>query len=182
MVIQIFLIPHYVAPFTAAFYAIGLQCMRHLRQCKPEGKPVGLALIRLLVTACILLIGVRLAAAPLNLAMNKWPPMGWVIWWYGPGHFGTERAELDSKLQQLPGKQLAIVRYSAKHNVLDEWVYNGADLDDSKVIWARELDSSDNLKLINYYKDRHVWLVEPDNPAGPLAPYPMSAEAAQATR
>src|SRR5207248_689288 len=28
--VEIFLIPHYLAPFTAAFYAIGLQAMRHL--------------------------------------------------------------------------------------------------------------------------------------------------------
>ena len=42
MAIEIFMIPHYLAPFTAAFYAIGLQAMRHLRVWKPEGKPVGL--------------------------------------------------------------------------------------------------------------------------------------------
>ena len=40
--IQIFLVPHYLAPFTAAFYAIGLQAMRHLRFWGPENKPVGL--------------------------------------------------------------------------------------------------------------------------------------------
>ena len=38
MVIEIYLLPHYAAPFTAAFYAIGLQMMRHLRVWKPEGK------------------------------------------------------------------------------------------------------------------------------------------------
>jgi hypothetical protein len=37
MVIEIFLIPHYLAPFTSAFYAIGLQGMRHLRVCRPGG-------------------------------------------------------------------------------------------------------------------------------------------------
>ena len=47
MAIEIYLLPHYVAPLTAAFYAIGLQMMRHLRLWKPEGKPVGLTLVRL---------------------------------------------------------------------------------------------------------------------------------------
>ena len=28
--IQIFFVPHYLAPFTAAFYCVGLQCVRHL--------------------------------------------------------------------------------------------------------------------------------------------------------
>ena len=58
-------LPHYVAPFTAAFYAIGLQAMRHLRLWKPEGKPVGLAMVRFAVTVCVLLAGVRVFAAPL---------------------------------------------------------------------------------------------------------------------
>src|SRR5277367_285614 len=31
VVIEIFLVPHYLAPFTSVFYAIGLQAMRHLR-------------------------------------------------------------------------------------------------------------------------------------------------------
>ena len=39
---ETFLIPHYLAPFTAALYAIGLQAMRHLRLWRPGGQPVGL--------------------------------------------------------------------------------------------------------------------------------------------
>ncbi len=50
MSVETFLIPHYIAPFTAAFYAIGLQAMRHLRVWKPGGQPVGTTMVRLLVT------------------------------------------------------------------------------------------------------------------------------------
>jgi hypothetical protein len=42
MTIQVFLLPHYFAPFTAAFDAIGLQAMRHLRLWKPQGRQAGL--------------------------------------------------------------------------------------------------------------------------------------------
>ena len=113
--------------------------------------------------------------------------MHWVIWWYGPGHFGTERAELEARLQQLPGKQLVIVRYAPTHNVLDEWVYNAANLDSSKVIWAREMDESNNLDIIRYYKDRRIWLVEPDScssvenpsPVRLSEPYPANIEPAK---
>ncbi len=56
MVIEIYLLPHYVAPFTVVFYAIGLQAMRHLRVWKPERKPVGNALQRMAV-AVVLMLG-----------------------------------------------------------------------------------------------------------------------------
>lgn len=163
MALQIYLIPHYIAPFTAAFYAIGLQAMRHLRVWSPEGKPVGLTLARLCVIICIVMAGLRLYAGPLHLRLAEFPVTNWNFTWYGPDHFGTERVRVGAELERLPGKQLVLVRYSAKHNPMEEWVYNSPDIDNSKVIWAREMDSRDNAELLQYYKDRQVWLVQPDN-------------------
>jgi hypothetical protein len=82
------------------------------------------------------------------------------------------RAQIESRLEQLPGRQLVIVRYSPEHNSLDEWVYNAADIDNSKVVWAREMDRSENLELMHYYKDRTVWLVQPDTNPASVSPYP----------
>ncbi len=76
--------------------------------------------------------------------------------------------------RQLPGKQIAIVRYSADHTPDDEWVYNGADIEGSKVIWARELDSTSNHELFDYYKGRKVWLVEPDMQPADVTPYSIA--------
>jgi len=172
MVAQVFFLSHYVAPFTAAFYAIGLQAMRHLRLWHPEGKPVGVTLVRMIVTLCFLMAGLRLYAGPLHLALPEWPAANWNFNWYGPDNFGTERARAERDLDQLPGKQLAIIRYSSMHNPFDEWVYNAADIDGSKVVWAREMDTSANLELMRYYKDRKVWLVQPDSPMTKVTPYP----------
>jgi hypothetical protein len=178
MLIEIFFIPHYVAPFTAAFYAIGLQAMRHLRVWAPGGQPKGLTIVRLLVTICVVLAGLRLFPGPLKLALPEWPASNWTDRWYGPDHFGTERARIESKMEQLPGQQLILVRYSALQDPLEEWVYNAADIDHSKVVWAREMDGADNQELMRYYPNRTVWLVEPDSlPAG-LQPYPMAPEPA----
>jgi hypothetical protein len=173
MVIGVYLIPHYLAPFTAAFYALGLQAMRHLRAWKPEGKLAGLTLVRLMVTICIAMAGLRAFAEPLHLTPPQWPGGLWIFWWYGPGNFGVERAQIEAQLEQLPGSQLAIVRYSPKHPLLEEWVSNAADIDGSKVIWAREMDAPSNLELIHYYRDRKVWLVQPDSPSMKLSPYPI---------
>jgi len=115
------------------------------------------------VTLCFIMAGLRLFAEPLHLKLTEWPPSKWLAAWYGPGHFGTERAQIEAGLEKLPGKQLVLVRYSPGHEVFNEWVYNAADIDNSKVLWAREMDTADNEELIHYYKDRKVWLVQPDN-------------------
>jgi hypothetical protein len=68
-------------------------------------------------------------------------------------------------LAQLKGYergQLAIVRYKPDHGWDREWVYNDADIDRAKVVWARDMGSAQNQELISYFKDRQVWLVEPD--------------------
>jgi hypothetical protein len=178
MAIEIFLIPHYVAPFTAVFYAIGLQAMRHLRVWEPGGQPVGATMVRLLVTICVVLAGVRLFPGPLKIALAEWPASAWTDRWYGPDHFGTERARIETEMEQLPGQQLILVRYSARHNPLNEWVYNGPDIDDSKVVWAREMDGADNLELMHYYPDRKVWVVEPDSLPAVVTAYPATREQA----
>jgi hypothetical protein len=137
----------------------------------PQNQPVGLALVRLIVTVCLVMAGLRLFAGPFHIALPQYPLAAWNFTWYGPDHFGTDRQRVEHELEQLPGKQLAIVRYSSQHNPYDEWVYNAAEIENSKVIWAREMDAANNRELIDYYKDRKAWLVEPDSfPAG-VSPY-----------
>jgi len=176
MSIQNFLLPHYLAPFTAVFYAIGLQGLRHLRVWKPEGKPAGLAMVRMGLTITVLMVGMRLYAGPLHLKLAEWPASNWNFVWYGPDHFGTDRARVASELERLPGKQLVLVRYSSRHNPFEEWVYNAADVDGSKIVWAREMDAADNREIVNYYRDRQVWLAEPDAPPTVLTPYPNAGQ------
>jgi hypothetical protein len=172
--IEIFLIPHYLAPFTAAFYAIGLQAMRHLRLWTPGGEPVGLTVQRLIVMVCILMGALRAVAEPLHFALPVWPA-AWAAEWFGPGSLsGAERANIETNLEHLPGKQLVIVRYSSDHNPLVEWVYNASDIEHAKVIWAWEMDDADNQKLIRHYNDRTVWLVQPDETPAKVSPYPSS--------
>jgi len=172
MFIEIVLLPHYLAPFTVAFYAIGLQCMRHLRVWSPGGRPVGAAVVRALVVTCIAMAALRAWAEPLNLELANWPPGAWTANWYGPGELGAPRARVLADLERLPGKQLVIVRYSSDHNPVWEWVYNAADIDSAKVIWARDMDNAANSELIRHYADRKVWLVQPDSQPVAVMPYP----------
>ena len=171
VIVETWLIPHYFAAIMPAIYALGLQAMRHLRQWKPGGQPVGIAMQRFTITLCIALAAIRLGAEPLHLELATWPSGSWASTWSGPGRFGVERRQIEDKLNQLPGGQLILVRYSPEHSSLDEWVYNAPDIDNSQIIWAREMDAAHNLELERYYKDRTVWLVQPDVHPVSVSPY-----------
>jgi len=54
------------------------------------------------------------------------------------------------------------VRYATQHIFQDEWVYNAADVDGSRIVWARDLGPEENQKLLRYYPGRVVLLLEPD--------------------
>ena len=41
-----------------------------------------------------------------------------------------------------------------------EWVYNEADIDNSRIVWAWDMGASENQELVDYFKDRRVWQVE----------------------
>ena len=82
------------------------------------------------------------------------------------------RAEIAQELAKTPGQHLVIVRYSQKHHAIDmEWVYNGADIDGEKVVWARELYGTDMQPLLDYFKGRRVWVVDADSEPPRLQPY-----------
>jgi hypothetical protein len=87
------------------------------------------------------------------------------------------RAQIENWLEQRPGQQLVIVRYSPEHSVHIEWVYNPSDIDGAKVIWARDMDPEHNQELIHYFQNRTVWLLEADkrtNGKVVMQPYPAS--------
>jgi hypothetical protein len=163
---NVWLFPHYAAPLTCAIYALLLQAMRHLRVWRPGGQASGLALVRMIPVVCVLLAGLRLFAGPLNLAIPRWPTM-----WYGTEPLGLPRARVVAELESYPGPQLAIVSYSLNHLPFDDWVYNAADIDKEKVVWAREMDQSDGAGLHAYFRNRRAWLVEPDLNPPRISPY-----------
>lgn len=181
MAVEIYLFPHYLAPFTAVFYAVGLQSMRHLSQFRPGDQPVGKAMTRFAVAICILMAGIRVFDRQLGCPVPGYPVSTWICNWFGPDHFVPERVRVEEGLARNPGGQLAIVRYSATHDPINEWVYNGADIDGSKVIWARGMDDASDQELIRYYGSRKAWLIRPDSPEAEIVPYPVPEQVTAAS-
>jgi hypothetical protein len=69
----------------------------------------------------------------------------------------SQRAALLERLDREEGSHLVFVRYGPQHNVGKEWVYNGADIDAAKVVWAREMGLPRDRELLNYYHNRRIW-------------------------
>ena len=153
---------HYVAAIVPVMLAVIVQGLRHLKATHWVGKPTGPFLVRAIVVMCILMVPMQvhiLAAAP------------------DPGScaaIGPQRVALEKQLESLPGTQLVIVRYGPNHDPLNDWVYNGADIDGQKVVWARDMGADNNEELLRYYKDRQVWLLEADATTPKLAPYTLN--------
>ena len=143
------LISHYTAPVVATIFCLVVQVMRHLRRMWIGDRPVGIGLTRLMVLGVIGASCFSLAMRIHN-ATNKYNTVG--LW----------RETVVEQLDQQAGEQLALVRYTPEHNVHDEWVYNRADIDHSKIVWAREIPGLDLAPLLKYFPDRQVWVVEPD--------------------
>ena len=77
-----------------------------------------------------------------------------------PPSFG--RARIEAELRQLPGKDLVIVHYGKLHNPFEEWVYNDADIDNAEIVWAREINPTEDQRVIEYFHNRKIWLLEAD--------------------
>jgi hypothetical protein len=72
------------------------------------------------------------------------------------------RKPVEMQLAALPGEHLVLVRYSKDHNSGEEYVYNEADIDHAKTVWAREIPGTDLGPLFQYFRNRDVWVYEPD--------------------
>jgi hypothetical protein len=165
--LEVYTHSHYVAPGTCLVYALVLGAMRSLRSWRWRQKPVGLAITRTvpLIAGALLL----LCAVPSLRPRDLWPAT-----WCSPASstLMLDRARMLAMLQQEPGRHLVIVKYSAAHSPYLEWVYNRADIDAAKVVWAHDMGREQNAELIRYFQGRQIWLVEPDLTPPRLSAYP----------
>jgi hypothetical protein len=92
------------------------------------------------------------------------------------------RRDVARRIANIPGRLLIFVRYWPQHLFRNEWVYNAADIDGSRVVWARDLGDVENEKLQAYFRDRTAWLFEPDARPPRLGPYTPAHAPEQVTR
>jgi hypothetical protein len=158
--IQTWTLPHYFSPAAGALYILLVQCLRqlwHWRSSRIRPEIIGPSLVRAIpILACAMIL-LRVTAAAVHVPIEPAWPRG-----------DLQRTNILHQLQQQPGLQLVIVRYAPHHDPVREWVYNDANIDAAKVVWARDMGKDGNQELLNYFPDRKVWVVEADRPAPQL--------------
>jgi hypothetical protein len=155
---------HYLAPAASLCFLVPLMAMRHWRVWRWKGLRLGLLFTRAVILVILFLLlrnfltGVQVLRGP----QNDW---------------SHQRAQLIRMLDQQGGRHLVIVHYLPGHPPLEEWVYNGADIDGAAVIWARDMGAEKNRELVNYFPDRRVWLLDAGPSSGSFAPYSEALDA-----
>jgi hypothetical protein len=140
--------PHYLAPTACLLFVLagkGLQ----VAALRP---PLGLVAFKHLNAA---LLGTSLFLTGAFIAVGA------------PRHWSLQRVEVIKQLEAMQGRHVVIVQYRPEHWFSDGWVYNGADIDASRIIWARDLGPEKRREILSYYHDRVVWLLDAD--ASPAA-------------
>jgi hypothetical protein len=155
--------PHYAAPIFGGLILVIVQSLRHLRCWSLYNRPIGLTITRLAMT--MLVFGFLMRIGIFALTHSGGICTTCLYDW--------DRARITAELRAIPGKHLVIVRYTPDHNVSREWVYNPAAIDESQIIWAREVSELAQAPLLKYYPNRRVWLAEPDTTPPQLSPYTL---------
>jgi hypothetical protein len=161
---EVWRLPHYAAPGACLAMLLVVMGMRRLRAVSWRRRRVGLYFVRCLPAASVAMLIAQIAAGPqqghgLPQQSWRWPASD------------SARPQILRDLRSAAERSLVFVRYDRRHDPGDEWVYNGADIDGSQVVWARELDPESNAKLMRHFAGRKIWLVEPDRRPPRLVPY-----------
>ena len=155
---ETFVQPHYSAPIVGVIILIALQSMRYLSLWHWKGIPLGRLLV---VCSIVLCAGSLVYFCKDAVVQSKANSQDWSL----------QRALILRQLNDAGGKHLVIVRYSPEHSSHHEWVYNEADIDNSRVAWARDMGHLENSVLRDYFSDRSLWLLEADAANPRILPY-----------
>ena len=154
------------APATVLIILVVVQGWRHMLAFRPRKfswlrGPLGVAMSRQLVAACsltVILGGLGRAAEPvLPVGLRHLPPI-----WESLYPARRLRDDVTARLEKIPGKHLVFVKYAPAHCFCEEWVFNGADLRNQKIVYARPYTPESDRGLADYLEDHDVWVIEPD--------------------
>jgi hypothetical protein len=166
----VYFFPHYIAAEACLMVLIAIVALERLSRIRIRNVDAGADAARLIAFLCVahfaFWYGLHASANP-SIESPMWRYETWDTINGGDpeGRIGVNR-----QLAKQPGKQLVFVRYGPQHT-FEEWVYNSADIDAQRVVWARDLGAGENQALQQYYPDRTSWLLEADAQPVKLSPY-----------
>jgi hypothetical protein len=149
------MLPHYAAAEAVLAYIVGACALRALRNAWPGAEGAYLMWAAVIVFTLPTALGLLTPENRCLIGSTK--------------YLDAHHAVIEEQLTKRPGEHLVLVRYGPAalaavnhHQNYEELVYNHADIDGSKVIWARSLGAEKDAELIRHYPNREVWLVDED--------------------
>ena len=136
--------PHYVAPMTPSLMFLAVQGMRVWFITRPL---TGWTSGAILLIALLVWVG---------LLFHEARKQGFA---YSELNWNVGRAEILKEFQHKEGKHIILVQYEAGYSVHIEYVYNGADIPNAKVIWAHSLGPIADRELCRQFSDHQPWLL-----------------------
>ncbi len=153
--------PHYLAPATAVLIAILVECCRHLEAAHIRILP---CLPAAMVLVLALRIGAEQAGLPYTQKLNFQT-------WCCRVEGNRNKPRIMAELAKAPGNHLVFVKAKTDSHNLFQWIYNGADIDGSRFVWARDLGDAENAQLAASMAGRKVWMVDPNVEPAALTAY-----------
>jgi hypothetical protein len=135
---------HYAAPVGGLALAVLLACVARFHLWQWRGYAVGKAVLRAAFVVTLVVAG-RTVMINSNQELNG---------------AGMIRGRFETVLGNEPGEHLVVVRYLRGYTPHFEVVYNAADIDAAKIVWAHELSREQNAELFRYFQGRKRWLLE----------------------
>jgi hypothetical protein len=89
----------------------------------------------------------------------------------------SDCARILAQLKETNGRHLVTVRYGPVYTVEKEWVYNEADIDGGKIVWARETDSAPEPQTLGVFQGpvRVAGGGGKDGSSPEVKPYPVNS-------
>ena len=153
--------PHYLAPAAGALIAILVECCRHLQAARIRILPLLPAAMALVL---VLRVGAQQAGLPYTQDLNT---QSWCCVVGGDGN----KPRIIDQLANTPGNHLVFVRAKTDPHNRYQLIYNSAEINSSRLVWARDLGDKENARLAAYMTGRKVWMVDPNVEPATLTPY-----------
>lgn len=158
--------PHYSAPLTGCFYLLLIESLKYCVSFLLK-KDAGTKYLLIFITAACTLTffdwtekfyyyyhPAKFTAIEVNklVELEKRKEVSFEDY----GRATYVKPEIEEYFNNSADKYLAIVSYQPDQSVHDEIVYNKADIENSKFIWANDLGKEKNCLLIKHFQERKI--------------------------
>lgn len=159
---------HYFAGAAVGLIIVATMCIRRLESVAIFGQRIGPTFTAAALTCSMGISGLTLVADVIE--QPRMPRLRWA----------HRRQAIERTLSSDSLQDVIFVRYLPGHSIHQEWVYNGANIDEQQVIWANDLGDDANRNLVQYLADQNnpdgrrmpkAWLLVAGADDEELSPY-----------